>query len=327
MQIVLGTPLVSQEDADRHAAILKPMLTGTHHWTADGRPCVAHIEKVVIASQPVGAMFDWLLNEHGKPLVDRKAVFDGREIGIINVGMNTLDLLGVSNNQPIKPLSGGHQLGVRRLLEIANPGNLYTVAEMDARLRSGSLDLSSALPIWENEVKSVIDQQWGKTWRRFGAVILVGGGVILLRNSLSAKFGALARFSDDDVLSTARGLYKFSLLNKLAEAVACDLGFGAVKLYSAAGSVAMPAAVSLNGQSSIGDLYGLDAMTPRKQRTGAHTAERKPLHIEFGNQSFYVGAGAHAEGRAMQSLDLDRTVGPEVLPLVYGALTLHTQPI
>ena len=44
-------------------------------------------------------------------------------------------------------------------------------------------------------------------------VIVVGGGALLLRQSLTARFNARAYVPDDPVLATARGLYKLATLN------------------------------------------------------------------------------------------------------------------
>ena len=43
--------------------------------------------------QPSGAMFDWLLTEAGETLPDRKKLFQPKEIAIMGLGLNTVDLL------------------------------------------------------------------------------------------------------------------------------------------------------------------------------------------------------------------------------------------
>lgn len=54
----------------------------------------------------------------------------------------------------------------------------------------------------------LIERRWGWEFRRFALVIAVGGGVLLLREALLARFGGMAFVPDDPVLATARGLYK-----------------------------------------------------------------------------------------------------------------------
>ncbi len=60
---------------------------------------------------------------------------------------------------------------------------------------------------------AVIEKRWGQAYRRFAAVIVVGGGACLLRRGLSARFGGKAVVPDDPVLAPARGLYKMALLH------------------------------------------------------------------------------------------------------------------
>ncbi len=310
--IYVALPLASLSGDDKaiNQKAAQDFLLGAHAWQADGENFSTQIDAVVPAPQPVGALFDFLLEADGKMRADKRDLFK-REIGVIGLGMNTVDLLAVEGGQTVERFTAASQLGVRRLLELSNRDSLYTVAEMDHKLRSGSLDISKSLPVWADEVKGLIDREWGAAWHRFSSVVIVGGGAILLRDVLGRKFGPLAQFSDDAVLSTARGLYKFALMKKATEPIAFDAGFGSIKIYSAAGSVVMPSAVSIDGRSAIGELAGLKAAA-------------RPLHIATTAGKFYVGAGAHRFGRPVQSLDLDRVNGsPEMLALFCGAMTKH----
>jgi hypothetical protein len=74
--------------------------------------------------------------------------------------------------------------------------------------------VTTALPIWASEVMGLLERRWGAKHRRFAAVILVGGGVKLLRQQLALRFGGKAYIPDDPVLATARGLYKFAVLSQ-----------------------------------------------------------------------------------------------------------------
>ncbi len=59
---------------------------------------------------------------------------------------------------------------------------------------------------------SFVERRWGNAYKRFAAVIVVGGGALLLRNSLVARFNARAWVPDDPVVATARGLYKLAAM-------------------------------------------------------------------------------------------------------------------
>jgi hypothetical protein len=291
-------------------AAVRDFMTGTHVWQADHSARTLQIDQVIPAPQPVGALFDFLLDSDGKMSADRRKLFSG-EIGVLGIGMNTTDLLAVDGGQTVERFTAASQLGVRRLLELTNLDGLYTIAEMDAKLRTGKLDTTKAMPLWADEVKGFIDREWGAAWQRFSAVVCVGGGAVLLRDILARKFGPRAQFADDAVLSTARGLYKFSLMKKYAYPLAFDAGFGSIKVYGSAGSIVMPSAVATDGRGALGDLAGLKSAA-------------RPLHVSFDGGQFYVGHGAHRFGRPVQSLDLDRVVGsPEIRALFLGAMTKY----
>jgi hypothetical protein len=85
---------------------------------------------------------------------------------------------------------------------------------LDVLLRNGKLDVREALPIWSREVFGQIESQWGRMFRRFASIVVVGGGSILLRDELLKKFSGKALFPDEPVLSIAHGLYKFALTRR-----------------------------------------------------------------------------------------------------------------
>jgi hypothetical protein len=62
-------------------------------------------------------------------------------------------------------------------------------------------------------VMGVIERQWGAVWRRFAAVLVMGGGAMLLPN-LPLKFSGKGYMPDNPVMAIARGLYKMTLLKK-----------------------------------------------------------------------------------------------------------------
>lgn len=213
--VIVGLPLniLTGEEAAANAAEVKRWLAGRHVWTDSKGYYDLTITGVKLTSQPVGALMDYLLDENGNYIGDNKRKARG-EIGIISLGMNTVELLVVSNLQIVQRFTTGKASGVRRLLELCNPGDLYSRGEIDAKLRAGELNYKSALPIWSAEVSDVINKHWGESWKRFSAVIVTGGGALLLKSQLERKFLGFATFAHDPVISTARGLYKFALRSK-----------------------------------------------------------------------------------------------------------------
>lgn len=207
--VIVGLPIeaLTGDQAAATASSVKKWLQGEHTWEADGNDCAMTIETVRVTSQPVGAWGDALLNDAGAWVPERQKMKQA-ELGIVSVGMNTVELLVVRDRAPVGRFTAGDTTGVRRLLELCNRDNLYSRGELDTQLRDGALDYRAALPVWASEVRGMIERVWGKSWRRFASVVVVGGGAVLLRDDLLGIFGGKLLLPDDPVLSTARGLFK-----------------------------------------------------------------------------------------------------------------------
>jgi len=209
VSMMVGMPLepLTGPDAKANVKAVRKWMEGIHEWQADEQTYQVEISQATVTTQPVGALFDYLLDDDGKFIKERKGAFN-QEVGIISVGFNTVELLVVRDKQPVQRFTAGTTAGVRRLLEIVNSARLYSLGELDSQLRRGSLDVKDALPIWEREVTGVIDKHWSDAWKRFASVLLVGGGAALLKKTLPYRFNGKAFVPADPVLSIARGLYK-----------------------------------------------------------------------------------------------------------------------
>jgi len=214
LSLVVGLPqeTLTGDLAEATRDNVRRWLIGQHRWTADGHDMQADVADVKIASQVSGGLFDYLLDDQGKFIAARKGAFT-KEVGIISVGFGTVELLVVRDRAPVQRFTTGAASGVRRLLEILNGQRLYSLGEMDILFRGGHLELNAALPIWEREVMGVIERQWGTAWRRFAAVLVMGGGAILLPG-LALKFNGRGYTPDNPVQAIARGLYKMTLLRR-----------------------------------------------------------------------------------------------------------------
>jgi hypothetical protein len=216
LDLTVGLPLeklTGDEEAVKGAvAAVRRWLAGEHIWRVDDATWTATVANAAVTPQPVGALFDFLLDAQGAFLPARKALFRA-EVGVLSVGMNTVELLAVRGGQVAPGDTYAERRGVRRLLELCNPDGLYSLGELDAQLRAGRLDSGRALALWDAEVGGLIERRWGAKHRRFAAIILVGGGVKLLGERLLARFRGKGWVPDDPVLATARGLYKLALLN------------------------------------------------------------------------------------------------------------------
>lgn len=101
--LIVGLPITTLmgENAQHTQEAVVSFLRGTHIWRADGVAQTITISQVRITSQPVGAMFDYLLTDEGEMPPDRRIAFKG-EIGILGIGFNTLDLLVVRGGSPVQ---------------------------------------------------------------------------------------------------------------------------------------------------------------------------------------------------------------------------------
>lgn len=212
LSLVVGMPLepLTGEQARDNVLNVRRWMSGEHHWEADGKPYAVTVTEVKVTSQATGALFDHVLDENGQFHPGGRAALK-KEIGIISVGFNTIELLVVRDKKPVQRFTAGATSGVRRLLEIINTRHMYSLGELDTLLRADKLDIRHALPVWEREVTGVVERYWGQAWKRFSVILLVGGGAVLLQDLLPQYFNGKALIPDQPVLSTARGLYKLGL--------------------------------------------------------------------------------------------------------------------
>lgn len=212
MGVALPNQFITGDTAESNKALVKTWMTGLHTWFADGEPYSASIADVRPTSQAACAMFDYLLDDAGDWRPDRKGAFL-KEIGVISIGFDTVELMVVNNKSVVPAFTGGDKIGARELLRLVDPRGLYAMSELEPKLRAqhGALDVTEQLPVWERKIMGFVDAKWRTTWRRFAAIVIVGGGAVLLKDSLPAKFAGKAVVPDQPVMAVARGLYKLML--------------------------------------------------------------------------------------------------------------------
>lgn len=217
ISLMAGLPLqmMMGEGAKAYQDGVKKWLKGSHQFEVNGITHNVEIEAARLTSQPVGALFDYVVNEAGEIQKERAhAMLD--EVGVISVGFNTVELLVVKDQGAVERFTSGNTVGVRRLLELMNRDGVWSLGELDERLRAGRLreELKSTLPIWTREVNGEIEKRWGGSFKRFVRVLIVGGGALLLKDALTSQFNGRAWIPDQPVMSIARGLWKLGRLKK-----------------------------------------------------------------------------------------------------------------
>lgn len=214
---MFGLPmeLVKEDERDANIAAVKEWATGDHTWTANGVEYSVTVEQANATTQAAGALFDYLFDEHGKP--GPNASKAKGEIGIVSVGFNTIELMAMKARKPVQRLTGSTTNGVRRLFRLADPRQSYTLGELDELHRAGGLDTSDAKPLWAREVHGDIENVWGKAWQRFGVMLWVGGGSVIM-NGARGRYEAKAHDPADPVMSIASGLLKSLLASEARKA-------------------------------------------------------------------------------------------------------------
>jgi len=215
LTLVVGLPLqlMMGSEAKRNQAAVMKWLNGHHEWEADGEAGAGEVEKVLLAPQALGALFDYVFDMKGQAIAGREEALR-LECAEISIGSNSVELMVTKRNSDTERFNGGKAVGVRKLFQRVDPKGLYTYGELDMLLRSGDLDVKEHIASWSIDVKDFINKKWEGAHERFHRVFIVGGGAILLGSHLTSKFNGHAVVLDDPVMAIAQGLYKLSLVNK-----------------------------------------------------------------------------------------------------------------
>jgi hypothetical protein len=219
-QLIIGLPVSLLKDQAQAQAIKDSLgaLKALHEFRLDDKPGLyrLHIQRIKVIAQPVGAYGDWLIDS------DLRVRKGGKEaeIAIMDIGLNTLDLYGMSNFEVEPRFVAGAKVGVRRLLDRLIEDQ--EMEEMDAELRSGRLRANKEqLAAWLGDILAVVEKSW-PSFRRFTAVIPAGGGALLLGDLLRsdlARRGAAIAWPEDPVAANVRGLWKwYARIKKDADA-------------------------------------------------------------------------------------------------------------
>lgn len=215
LSLVIGLPfqMMQGEGALEYQAAVRKWVKGKHDWYADGERYEVEVGRAMMAPQAMGAVFDYAFDFDGNVVPGRDEAIQ-KETGTVSIGFNTTELFVAERNASKERFVGGENVGVRWLLSQLKQRRNYSLGELDRDLRSGELDVNGSMEQWWVAVNGFINDRWGRTHERFEKVFLVGGGAILLKNYLTAKFKLNAWVCKDPVMVIANGLYKAGLLKK-----------------------------------------------------------------------------------------------------------------
>jgi len=214
---------------------LREKLEGLEAWVSvdDADPVLVSVERVWVLPQAAGAFAKFCSSPEGKGVA-------GSWVGVVDIGYRTTDYLLLAPGKngvsvPDESRSGSMDEGVGKALEKAS---------REASLRSGSIPGSAeailealllhspdgvsriqheAAEVWTREtgllaerISSRIRRVWGDILDHMAAVILAGGGGVLLARSLSSLLPNV-RLCGEAIFANAEGF--LSLLSPKAERV------------------------------------------------------------------------------------------------------------
>lgn len=208
LYVQLPVGLMQAESASCTKAQLAEWVVGEHEWMSWDQKFKLTITGITVQSQAGAAVYDHLFDLKGQPIDAHVADLDG-EIGIVSIGYKTVELMILEFGQPVHDMTTSTLAGVSELLRAADGGR-RGLHRADVMLRNGHLDeeIKVALPGWAKLVRARISENWPSQISNFKAVILVGGGSILLKDHLRDMFSCKVITPDEPILSIARGGYK-----------------------------------------------------------------------------------------------------------------------
>lgn len=226
LSLMVGLPfqMLMGATAKEYKAAVKKWMVGKHEWTADGVLYSVEVAEVSLKPQAQGIMFDYTYNIEGIMIPDRARYWVDETAGL-SIGRKTIEFMLTRENSDIDRFTGGIEMGVTRLLEdinrryevLLNCEKPYTLGELDMKMRNKRIDkelLKLALDDYEQRVSGAIEDRWGKYYKRFAAVLVVGGGAEILKTYLPRMLSGKAIVLDEPVMAISRGLYKMALKYK-----------------------------------------------------------------------------------------------------------------
>ena len=205
LYIALPVELLQNESQAQQVFRGLKALKGTHEAEIGGESFAITIEHIRAIAQPVGAWADWAITDD---LRIRRHAMRARA-AVLDIGMNTVDLYAVQGGQVLPRYVGGGREGVRRILE----QNGHEIVEADALLRAGRLPLTGEMTrAWLARIMAIVERTWDL--RNFDAVILTGGGAVILNRDLIRELsaaGAAVHMPEDPIAANAIGIWKWAV--------------------------------------------------------------------------------------------------------------------
>lgn len=225
--LVMGLPVNADEDPERHE-LLHKLVVGDHKvklYFADGRISTKEItiEELVIKKQPVGSVYNVILDKAG----NTKDMEFAEQFNVVaDIGARTFNIYTMSNLEPVSDLCDNTNDGIyaahiylQKLLK-QNLGKNVPLGKMRNVIEKGYIGESDISEMIEesyrhlaNRIKNILYTMFVDDKDMVDRFIFTGGGSEVLSEYLEdfgqEFFGKEVLFLDR--FATAQGLYQFGL--------------------------------------------------------------------------------------------------------------------
>ncbi len=224
--LTIGLPvqiLLDQGHAEEVLQKLQSWLVAKHEFKVNDRPADVTIVRIQLVPQVMGTYYAYLKEKTGS----LEFAPGNPRFGIVDIGFNTLDLIGVEDGAAIGRFTGGNTLGMRRATEtVANAVREDVDVELSLQQADnlivqtcngqrpviyhpeGETDVAHiVLQALDNAAASVcsfIEGVWGNG-RQFRHILITGGGAQALEQHL-LKLYPYATVVQDSITANARGM-------------------------------------------------------------------------------------------------------------------------
>lgn len=219
--VVTGLPVAFYS---RDKSLVRARLMGEHKVQREGRSVQSlHVNSLKVIPQPFGALLASVMDDRGRIVDDDLA---GSSVGVIDVGGKTTNFLSAENLTELRKETASINVGIWDAVRAVRGWLADNCPDLDLRdheivdaltsrgvsYYGETVDLSK---IVSGVLDSLADQvlaEASKLWNGgagLGAVLLTGGGALLLAPLVQAHFRH-ACIVDDPVFANVRGFYRFA---------------------------------------------------------------------------------------------------------------------
>ncbi len=224
LEVVVGLPMqmMTGENKDKYERQVKAWVGGEHRWNANGVQHESTITKVGLVPQAMGAVVDYAFDHDGNAVSAENNKALTQECATIWIGSSTVELAVTKRSEDTKRFNGSSPVGVKWLHNQVDPTGAWKFGEFDEMLRVNDLpdgmDIAKFMDAWYAVINGFISSRWmqdgADATKRFYRIFVGGGGSLLLREQMQARFGSKVIFPKDPIMSIANGLYKAALRGK-----------------------------------------------------------------------------------------------------------------